>query len=517
MDGIQLEIMWSNMISIVSDQAKALKRTAFSPIVREAGDLATALFDAKGRMVAQALTGTPGHINSLGAAASKMLQVIPIEEIEAGDVLITNDPWLSAGHFFDITLLTPIFRAGTVIGFCGSTIHHTDIGGYGIGAGARDIHEEGLWIPVMKYFEKGRPNKSLHTIIRRNTRTPEAIFGDLGAQFSSGNTGADRLNAMCDRHGIDSIERLSAEIILRSERAQRQAIMDLPAGDFIGESAFDVPGGDIITLRAKVSIDNKLGEIIIDFEGSSEPSPLGINVVEAYTHAYATFTIRSILNPDLPNNAGSLAPIKLKLPNDCIVNAKYPSPLNARHVVGMFVPFPILKALGQVVPEKILAESSGAVWTIQVQGLDGNGDPFTSSMFNYSGGMGARFEKDGLSATCYPTGVSVVPVEVLEASIPIEFTQKELVLGSGGRGKYVGGDGQTIGFRMRSGKEWALNAIPSRLKLGPEGYNGGKKGATGRFLINGEAKLGAKKTSMSADDLVTMITPGGGGMGKPLG
>ena len=144
MDGIQLEIMWSNMISIVSDQAKALKRTAFSPIVREAGDLATALFDAKGRMVAQALTGTPGHINSLGAAASKMLQVIPIEEIEAGDVLITNDPWLSAGHFFDITLLTPIFRAGTVIGFCGSTIHHTDIGGYGIGAGARDIHEEGL-------------------------------------------------------------------------------------------------------------------------------------------------------------------------------------------------------------------------------------------------------------------------------------------------------------------------------------------------------------------------------------
>ena len=160
MDGIQLEIMWSNMISIVSDQAKALKRTAFSPIVREAGDLATALFDAKGRMVAQALTGTPGHINSLGAAASKMLQIIPIEDIEAGDVLITNDPWLSAGHFFDITLLTPIFRAGKVIGFCGSTIHHTDIGGYGIGAGARDIHEEGLWIPVMKYFEKGQPNNN---------------------------------------------------------------------------------------------------------------------------------------------------------------------------------------------------------------------------------------------------------------------------------------------------------------------------------------------------------------------
>ena len=148
--GIELEIMWSNLISIVSEQAKALQRIAFSPIVREAGDLATALFDDQARMVAQAVTGTPGHINSLGAAAKNLVGVIPPEALEAGDVLITNDPWMSAGHFFDITVLTPIFREGVLIGYCGSTIHHTDIGGYGIGAGARDIHEEGLWIPVLK-------------------------------------------------------------------------------------------------------------------------------------------------------------------------------------------------------------------------------------------------------------------------------------------------------------------------------------------------------------------------------
>ena len=515
MDGIQLEIMWSNMISIVSDQAKALKRTAFSPIVREAGDLATALFDSEGRMVAQALTGTPGHINSLGAAAQKMLKVVPASDLNPGDVLITNDPWLSAGHFFDITLLTPIFRGRKIIGYCGSTIHHTDVGGYGIGAGARDIHEEGLWVPVMKFYEGGKPNATLHTIMRRNTRTPNAIFGDLGAQFASGNTGAERLNAMCDRHGLADIDQLSAEIIARSEKATRDAIRELPGGVQHGESMFDVPGGDVITLKTAVYVDIDLGEITIDFAGSSGPSDLGINVVEAYTHAYATFTIRSILNPDLPNNAGSLSPIKLKLPDSCIINAQYPSPVNARHVVGMYVPFPILKALGKIVPDRILAEGSGAVWTIQVHGLSENGEPFTSSMFNYSGGMGARATKPGLSATCYPTGVSAVPIEVLEASMPIEFTEKELILGSGGRGEQNGGDGQSIGFRMRSGQPWALNAIPSRLKIPPEGYNGGHPGASGSFLINGKPSLEARKITMGAADEVLMKTPGGGGMGAP--
>ena len=179
-------------------------------------------------------------------------------------MLITNDPWLSAGHFFDITLLTPIFRDARIVGFCGSTIHHTDIGGYGVGAGARDIHEEGLWIPVMKFYESGEPNATLHSIIRRNTRTPSAIFGDLGAQYSSGNTGADRLNAMCDRHGLDDIDELSSEIIARSEKATRDAIRLLPGGTQHGESTFDVPGGDVISLKTAVSIDPVLGEITID-------------------------------------------------------------------------------------------------------------------------------------------------------------------------------------------------------------------------------------------------------------
>ena len=513
MDGIHLEILWSNLISIVSEQARALQRIAFSPIVREAGDLATAMFDAKGRMVAQSVTGTPGHINSLAAAGQNICRSYPPETLDPGDVLITNDPWLSAGHFFDITVFTPLFYKARIIAYFGSTIHHTDIGGYGIGAGARDVHEEGLWIPVSKLYEGGRPNETLHGVIRHNVRTPDAVFGDLAAQVSSGRMGGERLVALCERHGFDDIDLLAAAVIERSERATRESIRGLEPGTYRGECCFDVPGGEVITLKAAVTVDRKAGDILIDFAGSSGPSPHGINVVMNYTHAYSTFAIRSALDPDLPNNYGSLAPIRVTAPEGCIVNAEYPSPVNARHVVGMYVPLPILRALHPVLPDRVLADSSGAVWTIQIQGRDVENEPFTSTMFNYAGGMGARRNAPGPSATCYPTGVAAVPIEVLEASIPIQFTRKELRLGSGGAGRSRGGDGQSIGFRMRTGKTWLLNAIPSRLSHPARGLDGGDDGATGHFTVNGKPVNQARKIEMQPDDEVLLETPGGGGYG----
>lgn len=514
LDGIELEILWSNIIGIVSEQAKALQRIAFSPIVREAGDLASALFDARGRMVAQANTGTPGHINSLASAGGHLHKLFE-GKLVAGDVVITNDPWLSAGHFFDITLLTPIFSGSQLIGYVGSTIHHTDIGGYGIGAGARDIHEEGLWIPPLKLYEAGVPNATLHDIIRRNVRTPDHVFGDLAAQVSSGSAGGERLVAMCKRYGLENIEELSDEIIRRSDEATRAAIRKLKPGTYHGESTFDVPGGEVITLKTAVTIDTKAGEVLIDFAGSSGASTSGINVVMNYTHAYSTFAIRSCLNPDLPNNHGSLGPIKVSAPKGCIVNCEYPVPVNARHVVGMYVPMPILKALYHVMPDRVLAEGSGAVWTIQIQGKREDGQAFTSSMFNYSGGMGARLTKSGPSATCYPTGVAAVPVEILEAAMPIVFDRKELRLGSGGAGRTAGGDGQFIQFHMRTKFPWLLNAVPSRLDAGPEGLEGGKPGAGGHFKVNGKNVSEARKITLGPDDVVVLETPGGGGYGAP--
>jgi len=513
MDGVELQILWSNAISIVTEQSKALQRIAFSPIVREAGDLAAALFDRDGRMVAQAVTGTPGHINSLAAAGAIIHERYPPDRLAEGDVLITNDPWVSAGHFFDITVLTPVFRDGRLIAYFGSTIHHTDIGGYGVGAGARDVHEEGLWIPITKLYDKGERNETLHDVIRHNVRTPDAVFGDLAAQVSSARIAAKRLNALCDRYALDDIDRLSEQIIERSETATRDSIRALAPGTYHGDCTFDVPGGEVITLKTAVMIAADAGEILIDFDGSSGASPRGINVVMNYTHAYSTFAIRSCLDPDLPNNYGSLKPIKVSAPEGCIVNAEYPSPVNARHVVGMYVPMPILNALHAVMPDRVLAESSGAVWTIQIQGRDESGRPYTSSMFNYSGGMGARAMKAGPSATCYPTGVAAVPVEILEASIPIQFTCKELRLGSGGAGRSIGGDGQRIGFRVRSGRPWLLNALPSRLLKPARGLDGGAAAEIGRFTVNGQPVNESRKIEMAADDEVLLETPGGGGYG----
>ena len=268
MDGVELEILWSNLIGIVTERAKALQRIAFSPVVREAGDLACALFDRRGRMVAQANTGTPGHINSLAIAGQHLVRLFD-GKVVPGDVIVTNDPWMSAGHFFDITVLTPIYDGETLLAWIGSTIHHTDIGGYGIGAGARDVHEEGLWIPPLKLYVAGEPEPVIHAVIGRNVRTPDAVFGDLSAQVSSGRAAAEHLIQLCRRHGLIDIEGLSDEIIRRSEDATRAAIRKLTPGTYHGESQFDVPGGEIITLKAAVTIEAEIGDILIDFTGSS--------------------------------------------------------------------------------------------------------------------------------------------------------------------------------------------------------------------------------------------------------
>ena len=514
MDSIELEILWSNLQSIVTEQAKALQRTAFSPIVREAGDLATGIFDARARVVAQTTAGTPGHINSL-AEAGRIMAAQYKGQLQPGDVLVTNDPWIGAGHFFDITVFAPAFMDGKIIGYVGATCHHTDIGGYGLGAGARDVHEEGLWIPPSKLYERGKPNALLHSIIKHNVRTPDFVFGDLAAQVSSCRSGGEALLNICRSHNLSDIEDVADEIIMRSENATREAIRKLPAGTSHGESRFDTPGGEIVTLKASVTVDPVAGEIVVDFAGSSGQSKTGINVVMNYTHAYAAFAVRICLNPEVPNNHGSLTPIKVIAPKGSIVNCEYPAPVNARHVVGMYVPMPILKALYQITPDRVIAEGSGSVWTVQIQGKRDDGNAFTSSVFNYSGGMGARATKAGLGATCFPAGVSAVPVEILEAAMPIVFERKELRKNSGGVGAQRGGDGQVIAFRMNTTHQWVLNASPVGLQQGPEGLAGGGPGMPGRCTINGKPFSDSRKLTMNPGDYIVLETPGGGGYGAP--
>ncbi len=512
-DSIELEVLWQSLIATVNEQARALQRAAFSPIVREAGDLANAVFDRRGRMVAQAVTGTPGHINSLARAASAMLAEYPTDSLVEGDVLITNDPYKTAGQLLDVTVLYPVFRHGRAIAFFGSTIHHTDVGGYGIGAGGRDVFEEGLWIPILRLMIAGERNHDVWKFILSNVRQPDHMAGDLHAQMASGEVGAQRLQALCDRHHLDDIEALADEIITRSEAATRASIRELPAGTYRASAILDLTDGSIIDIVCAITVDPVAGEILVDYEGSSGASASGINVVLNYTHAYTTFTIRSVLNPELPNNHGSLAPILVEAPVGSIVNAVSPMPGTARHVVGMFLPNALLKALAQIRPLQAMAEGSGAVWTMQVNGTHDDGRPFITAMFTYAGGVGARATKSGLSACSYPTGVSAVPVEVVEASAPIRFLRKELRVGSGGLGAQVGGMGQTIEFTVDTERTWQLNAVTSRLSDPPQGLFGGEAGAAGSFTINGEPVRTQARITLKPGDHVRLDLPGGGGYG----
>lgn len=514
-DSIELEVLWQSLIATVNEQARALQRSAFSPIVREAGDLANAVFDQRGRMVAQAVTGTPGHINSLARAAGAMLEQYPPSTLVEGDVLITNDPYKTAGQLLDVTVLYPAFRDGKVIAFFGSTIHHTDVGGYGIGAGARDVFEEGLWIPICKLMKSGERNDDVWRFILSNVRQPDHMAGDLHAQMASGEVGAQRLKALCDQHNLADIEQLADEIIDRSEAATRASIKELPAGTYSASAELDLADGSRIDIKCAITVDSTKGEILVDYAGSSGASPYGINVVKNYTHAYTTFTVRSVLNPDLPNNHGSLAPILVEAPVGSIVNAVSPQPCTARHVVGMFLPNALLKALAQIRPEQSMAEGSGAVWTMQVSGTHPNGRPFITAMFTYAGGVGARATKPGLSACSYPTGISAVPVEVVEASAPIRFLRKELRRDSGGNGRQTGGLGQTIEFTVDTERAWQLNAVASRLAIPPEGIFGGLPGASGSFKINGENVTTQQRINLKPGDMVRLDLPGGGGYGVP--
>jgi len=514
MDAIELEVLWQSLVSTVNEQAKALQRSAFSPIVREAGDLANALFDRRGRMIAQAVTGTPGHINSLAVAAGAILAEYPIDRIDPGDILITNDPYKTAGQLLDVTVLVPAWRNERIVGFFGSTIHHTDVGGYGIGAGARDVFEEGLWIPICKLMRQHKRNDDVWKFILSNVREPEHMAGDLHAQMASGEIGANRLNHLLDAHGMHDIEALGDEIVTRSEDATRRAIRALPSGTFRSHSTLDLADGSQIEIHCAVTVDPDKGEILVDYAGSSGASPAGINVVKNYTHAYTTFTIRSVLNPEVPNNFGSLAPIKVEAPEGSIVNAVSPAPCTARHVVGMFLPMPLLQALAQFLPEAVIAEGAGAVWTCQVSGTREDGRPFITSMFNYAGGVGARAHKPGLSATAYPTGVAAVPVEVVESTAPLVFLRKELRADSAGDGAQIGGLGQVIEFTVDNGRDWTLNAVTSRLAFPPQGLFGGDAGAPGSFLVNDEPVRTQKRIDLHSGDLVRLELPGGGGYGR---
>ena len=513
LDPILLEVLWNRLVSVVEEQARVLMRTSFTSVVREAGDLSAGLFDRRGRMVAQAVTGTPGHVNAMATSMHHFLAEVPAETLEQGDVLITNDPWQTSGHLNDFTVITPVYRDGELAAFFGNCCHALDVGGRGLGADSRQVYEEGLLVPVTRLFRRGEPNEELFRLIRANVRAPFEVVGDLYAQAGSNEVGGARLLEMIEEFDLGDLESLSDEVCSRSENAMREAITALPDGVYENEAyadGFDDP------IRLAIAIRVEGDEVRVDYDGSSRESDRGINVVLNYTAAYTTFGVKCAISPEVPNNDGSFRPLHITAPDGCILNARHPAPVGARHIIGHFLPGLIHGALAQVIPDKVLAQGADSLWNTQITGRREGGEPFTYVFFS-GGGMGARPTGDGLSATAFPSGIRGVPAEVIENISPVVMHRRELRPDSEGPGRYRGGFGQEMEIGVRGDSDWVISAMYDRTKCAAQGICGGSPGATGTVRAADGGELHPKRQQrLAAGERVTLSLPGGGGYGDPL-
>jgi N-methylhydantoinase B len=509
-DPVTLEVVWNRLLSVANEQQDALIRTAFSTIVRESQDLACGIFDTRGRMIAQSISGTPGHINAMATSMKHFLAAFPPNKLAPGDVLITNDPWMTAGQINDITITTPFFKNGQLVALFANTCHSADIGGRILSAEAREVFEEGLRLPIMKLFDRGEPNQVLMQIVRVNVRQPDEVIGDFYAQTASNDAGGRALLEMMEEFGLDSIDHVAEEIIRRSEQAVRGEIAKLPDGEWSNETwsdGFEEP----ILIRCTVRVAGD--EIFIDFSGSSPQSTRGINVVLNYTHAYASFAIKAAICPDVPHNEGSFRPVHVSAPPGSILNALEPAPVASRQVIGHFIPSAIFAALSGAMPGRLMAPGADPIWLSVWRGQNPS---FTLTLFQV-GGTGARPSKDGLSAVGFPSGVAGVPAEIIESLSPVVMKRRELRPNSGGAGTWRGGLGQLTEFVRRGEGRWSVSSIADRTKYPALGLLGGQAGAAGEVALGDGTQLHAKSlVDLGPGDTVHINLPGGGGYGDPL-
>ena len=506
-DPVTLEVVWNRLLSVADEQQDTLMRTAFSTIVRESQDLACGVFDRRGRMLAQSITGTPGHINSMATGMVHFLEAFPPDELSPGDVLLTNDPWMTAGQINDITVTTPIFREGRLVALFANTCHAADIGGRILSAQAREVYEEGLRLPIMKLYQAGEPNATLLEIVKANVRQPDEVLGDFHAQMACNDAGGRSLLEMMEEFKLEDLDAIAEEIITRSEKAVRAQIQKLPDGDYTSEvhsDGFEEP----ILIRCLVRVEGD--QILIDFDGSSPQSTRGINVVLNYTQAYANFAVKAAIYPDVPHNEGSFHPVQITAPPGSILNALDPAPVASRQAVGHFLPSAIFSALSGAIPDRVVAPSSDPIWLSVWHGQD---PPFTITLFQV-GGMGARSTKDGLSAIGFPSGVAGVSAEVMESLSPLVMKRRQLWADSGGAGAWRGGLGQLTEFANRSEGRWSVSGIVDRTRFPAAGLLGGSPGAKGEFRLDDDVCPNPKsQLDLAPSQVVHLNTPGGGGYG----
>ena len=520
---IRLQLMWDRLIAVVEEQAQTLIRTGFSTSTREAGDLSAGIFDSSGNMLAQAVTGTPGHVNAMARSVGHFLDRFPLDTMAEGDIFLTNDPWKGTGHLHDFTFVTPAFRAGRIVALFASTCHVVDIGGRGMTPDSRQIYEEGLFIPLMHFARAGKVEQSVLDIVGANVRESVQVIGDLHSLAACNETACRGLVEMMDEFGITDLDRIGTHILDRSKAATLEAIGRLKPGTFSHSMRID-GYEEPVDLVATMTI----GEtgIDVDFAGTSGISSYGINVPICYTEAYASFGVKCIVAPTVPNNQGSLSVIRITAPKGTILNAEYPAPVAVRHVTGQMLPDVVFGCLGQALDDAVPAEGTSCLWNLYAFGGPGRVDadpkdladaePFTVLSF-HSGGTGARPGKDGLSATAFPSGVRNVPVEITEAISPLIVWRKEYREDSGGSGTYRGGLGQVMELGLLDDAPFAFSALFDRIDHPPRGRDGGKPGVSGQVgLSSGKGLEGKGTQTIPSGERVVIEMPGGGGLGDPM-
>jgi N-methylhydantoinase B len=506
---LQLGTAWARLCGLMDEAAETFVRTSFSSVVRDNWDMAVGLMDSAGRQVAQSSRSVPSFVGTMPRTLASMLERIPRERLAPGDVLISNDGYLGTGHLNDITMIRPLFAEGRIAAWIGSTFHATDIGG-APSVEARDAWEEGLTIPVARILRAGVENEDVVAFLEANLRMPEEVLGDIRAQFAMYEQAAPRLFRILEEERITDLDTLAAEIFARSERAMRAAIAAAPDGsvtDEVTADGFEHP----VTIRLQLTIAGDA--LTLDFSGTDAQIARPVNSPLNFSRAYSNYAAKCAFDPATPNNDGCFRPIALIAPEGSIVNPRRPAPVWGRHLTGHYLPMLVLSALGQLIPERVIAECGSPLWNVYFTGDHADGRRYTR-MFFMNGGHGAAASHDGPSCLSFPSNVATQPVEQFENAVPMLITEKALIPGSGGDGARRGGLGQRIGFRVIGEKPVTATYRHERVQHPPRGLLGGGAGRGGRDLVNGEAVPAKARIVLHPGDTITFETPGGGGFGK---
>jgi N-methylhydantoinase B len=530
-DFLTAEIVWHRLISVVAECAAVIAHMSFSPVVGEARDYAAALLDVRGEVIAQAPSGIGTFVAILGRATRRVLEIVGRESLAPGDVVVTNDPWVCAGHLPDVMTLSPIFGVdGRLIAFAASIAHMSDLGGQ-VSAAARDLFEEGLRIWPCFLYRGGVPNEDVFRFIRSNSRSPAQVVGDLQAQVAATGLMGRRLLEALDEHGLADLEGIAGEIHGRAERAVRGLISGLPDGSYRAE--MDCDGVDGRDIHMSVTVEIRGDEIHVDWAGTSEQVRAGLNCPFTMTLSETAYALRIALGgSDLPLVEGGVRPFSVSAPEGSILNPRFPAPVMIRVATAHNIAATVFRALAPLVGEYIspsaVSAHYGSCWTFVFRGMDvpvtrsfSRGGPPQAAgdfvqLYLFNGGTGATGAGDGADAMSMPVNCANVPIEVMEARSPFVFERKELLPDSGGAGRYRGGLGQQVVVRNLADE--ALDFVPrscGRIEHPPLGLAGGQRGSGGAMTIDGEPIDVRRAHRVEPGQVVTIAIPGGGGYGDP--